>query len=100
MKRSQVTRASRIIDLASLALVFAGGLVYLFAYFRMDELRTRPYTEFVRFETELFARTREHARLTRTSQVGLALGGVGVAVGLFAAAHARIIARRKDDVPA
>jgi hypothetical protein len=100
MRRVGVARSSRMLDLASLALVCGGGLIYLFAYLRMDELRTRPYQEFVPAETELFARTREHSRLTRISYVGLALGGAGVIVALSAAAHARIIARRKDDVPA
>jgi hypothetical protein len=100
VRRLGVARSSRILDLASLALVCAGGLIYLFAYLRMDDLRTRPYQEFVPAETEVFARTREHARLTRTSYVGLALCGVGVIVALSAAAHAHIIARRKDDVPA
>ncbi len=100
MIRSRVTRSSRILDLASLALLCAGALVYLFAYRRMEDLRTRPYQEFVRFETEAFARTREHTRLTRTSRNGLILCGAGVVLALSAAAHAHIIARRKDDVPA
>ena len=100
MKRSEVKRSSRMIDLASLVLVCVGGAVYLVAYLGMEELRTSPYTEFVPFETELFARTREHARLTRTSHIGLVLCGTGVVVALSAAAHAHIIARRKDDVPA
>lgn len=100
MKRSEVTRSSRMIDLASLVLVCVGGALYLVAYLGMEELRTRPYKEFVPFETELFARTREHARLTRTAHIGLALSGMGVVVALSAAAHAHIIARRKHDVPA
>lgn len=74
--------------------------MYLLAYSRMEQLRTRPYQEFVPHETEAFAQTREHARLTRTSGIGLALCGAGVVVALSAAAHARIIARRKNDVPA
>lgn len=99
MKRSEVGRSSRLIDLASLVLVCAGALVYLFAYLRMDDLRTRQHEKFVPFETEAFARTREHARLTRTSHIGLALSAAGVLVALSAAAHAHIIARRKEDVP-
>ena len=99
MKRSDVGRSSRIIDVASLVLVCLGGLLYLFAYVRMEALRTRPHEEFIPFVTEAWARTREHARLTRTSQIGLALCGASVIVGLSAAAHAYIIARRKENVP-
>ena len=100
MKRSEVQRSSRMIDLASLVLVCAGGLLYLYAYLGMEDLRTRPYEEFVPHETEVFALTGEHARLTRTSAIGLALCGAGVVAGLSAAAHAYIIARRKEDVTA
>lgn len=96
MSRAQVKRSSRIIDVASLVLICAGGLVYLFAYARMENLRTRPHEEFVPFQTEAWARTREHARLTQTSRVGLVLSGAGVLIGLSAAAHAYIIARRDD----
>lgn len=99
MKRSEVRRSSRFIDLASLVLICAGGLVYLFAFVRMEDLRGRPDEEFVPFQTEVFARSREHARLTRTSHIGLGLCGAGVVVALSAAAHAHIIGRRKDDVP-
>lgn len=99
MKRSGVTRSSRLLDVASIALVCAGGLVYLFAYLGMEDLRARPHREFVPFETEAFERTREHARLTRTSYLGLGLSGAGVLLALSAAAHAHIIARRSEDVP-
>lgn len=94
MKRAKVKRSSRLLDLASLALIGVGAVVFLFAYARMENLRTRPHQEFVRFETEYFERTREHARLARTSRVGLVLCGVGVMIGLSAAAHAYIIAGR------
>lgn len=100
MRRADVKRSSRIIDVMSLTLICVGALVYLFAFVRMEAMRTRPYQEFVPFQTEPFARTREHARLTRVSHVGLGLCGVGVLVGLSAAAHAYIIARRKTNVPA
>lgn len=96
MKRSEVGRASRIIDVASLALLAAGGLLYLGAFVRMENLRTRPHEEFVPFQTEAWARTREHARLTRMSQIGLVVAGVGMVVGLSAAGHAYIIAGRRD----
>jgi hypothetical protein len=98
--RPRVPRSSRIIDLLSLVLVSAGGLLYVFAYLGMDDLRSRPHTEFVPHETELFERTREHARLTRTSRIGLGLCVAGVVVALSAAAHAHIIGRRSEAVPA
>ena len=94
-----VPRSSRIIDLASLVVLAGGALLYVFAYLGMEDLRSRPYVEFVPFETELFERTREHARLTRTSHIGLALCGAGVVIALSGAAHARIISRRKEHVP-
>lgn len=94
MKRAEVKRSSRLIDLASLALIGVGAVVFLFAGVQMENLRTRPHQEFIPYETEYFGRTREHARLTRTSRVGLVLCGVGVVIGLSAAAHAYIIARR------
>lgn len=93
MKRAEVKRSSRLLDLASLALICIGAVVFLFAYVRMENLRTRPHEEFVPFQTEYFGRTREHARLARTSRVGLFLCGAGVVIGLSAAAHAYIIAR-------
>jgi len=85
-----------MIDLASLLLVCVGGVVYLVAYFGMEELRRRPHEEFVPAETVFFGRTRELTRLTRVSYVGLGLCGVGVLVALSAAAHAHIIARKND----
>lgn len=96
MKRAQVKRSSRLLDLASLVLIGAGALVFVFAYARMESLRTRPHQEFVPFQTEYFGRTREHARLTRTSRVGLFLCGAGIVIGLSAAAHAYIIGRNDD----
>ena len=87
-----------MIDVASLILICAGGLLYLATFVRMENLRTRPHQDFVPFQSELWGRTREHARLTRLSNVGLGLAGAGILVGLSAAAHAYIIARRKEDV--
>lgn len=81
-------------DLASVALIALGAAIYLFAWGRLEELRTRPYEEFVAFQTVAFARTTEHARLTTTSWIGLVLAGAGVAVGFSAAAHAHILRRR------
>jgi hypothetical protein len=98
--RPRVPRSSRIIDIASLVLVGVGGLLYVFAYLGMEDLRSRPYREFMPGQTELFERTREHAELTRTSRIGLGLCAAGVVVALSAAAHAHIIGRRKEDAPA
>jgi hypothetical protein len=94
MRSSQVTKASRAIDLASVALIALGAAIYLFAWGRLEELRTRPHEEFVPLQTVAFARTTEHARLTTTSWIGLVLAGTGVAVGVSAAAHAYISRRR------
>jgi hypothetical protein len=92
----KVGRLSRLIDLASLILILAGGALYLKAYFGMQELRSRPEAEFIRGESVAFGRIAEHARLTRVSRVGLAIAGLGLIVGLSAAAHARQIARRRS----
>lgn len=98
MRASGVARSSRIIDVASLILVAVGGVLYWIAYLGMEDLRVRPYEEFVPQQTELYARTREHARLTRMSHIGLAVCAAGVVVALSAAAHARIISERTEDV--
>lgn len=96
MKRADVQRSSRLIDVASLALIAVGALLYLAAFVRMENLRTRPHEDFVPFQTEAWGRTREHARLTRMSQFGVVVAGIGVLVGLSAAGHAYIIAGRRN----
>lgn len=83
-----------MIDLASLLLLVAGGVIWAFAWFGLDDLRRRPHEEFVPGETVAFARTAEHARLTRISTLGLSMAGLGVIVGVSAAAHAQALARR------
>ena len=87
---------SRLIDLVSLALVLGGSWLYMNAFAGMRELRNRPQEEFVRGETVAWGRLAEHQSLTRTSRVGLGMIGLGVVVGLSAAAHARQIARRRQ----
>ena len=89
-----VQRSSRMIDAASLLLLAAGGVIWAFAWFGLDDLRRRPYEEFVPGQTVAFARTAEHARLTRISALGLSVAGLGVIVGVSAAAHAQALARR------
>ena len=86
---------SRLIDGVSLALVVGGVWLYLSAFAGMRELRNRPPEQFVRGETVAWGRLAEHGRLTRTSRIGLGIIGLGVVVGLSAAAHARQIARRR-----
>jgi hypothetical protein len=88
MAIAKVGRASRMLDAGSLILVAAGGLLYLNAYFGMQELRNRPHTDFVRGETVAFERLAAHARLLRTSRIGLGIAALGVLVGVSAAIHA------------
>ena len=97
---SRPGRTSRLIDAASMVLVGVGGWLFLSAFFGMRELRNRPPDDFVRGQTVAFARTAEHARLTRTSRIGLGVVGFGMLVGLSAAMHARQIARRNQTTDA
>lgn len=89
-----VHRSSRMIDVASMLLLVAGGVIWAFAWSGLEDLRRRPHEEFVPGRTMAFARTAEHARLTRISVLGLSLAGLGVIVGVGAAAHAQALARR------
>lgn len=89
-----VQRSSRLIDLASVLLLAAGGIIWAFAWSGLEELRRRPPEEFVPGRTVAFARTAEHARLARISTLGLSVAGLGVIVGVSAAAHAQVLARR------
>lgn len=86
---------SRLIDIASLALVLGGAWLYLSAFAGMRELRNRPHEGFVRGESVAWGRLAEHQQLTRTSRIALGIIGLGVVVGLSAAAHARQIAKRR-----
>ncbi|MGH7677968.1 MAG: hypothetical protein ACRENU_05840 [Gemmatimonadaceae bacterium] len=85
---------SRAIDLASLTLLVVGAALYLRAYFGMESVRTTPETPFVPGTMEAFALLNQFVRLKRLSYVGLSLVGLGLAVGLSAALHARKISRR------
>ena len=95
MKRP-VGRLSRAIDLASLVLILGGAALYLRAYFGMEAVRTTPESPFVRGTMEAFALMNQYLRLKRLSYVGLALVGIGLAVGLSAAVHARKISRQGE----
>lgn len=88
-----------MIDLASMLLLLAGGALYAFAWARLENLRTRPHEAFVPGQTVAFARTAEHARLSRISTFGLSVAGLGVIVGVSAAAHAKALARRGAGIP-
>ena len=94
--RRPVGRLSRAIDLASLALILVGAALYVRAYLGMEAVRTTPETPFVRGTMEAFALFNQYLRLKRLSYVGLALVGVGLAVGLSAAVHARKISRHSQ----
>lgn len=83
-----------MIDVASILLLLAGGAIWGFAWFGLEDLRMRPHEEFVPHRTVAFARTAEHAKLTRISVLGLSVAGLGMIVGVSAAAHAQRLARR------
>lgn len=82
-----VGRRSRLIDLTSLLLVLVGFALYVHAYVGMERIRTSPDAPFVRGTMEVYALTNQYWRLQRLSYVALGLVGVGIAVGLSAAAH-------------
>ena len=95
MTQRSVGRLSRAIDLASLLLVVGGSALYLRAYLGMEVVRTSPDVSFVRGVTEAYALTNQYLRFQRLSYYGLVLVGVGIAVGLSAAAHHRKIDRQQ-----
>ena len=95
MTRRAVGRLSRAIDLVSLVLILGGAAVYLRAYLGLEEVRTSTDAPFVSGTMEAFALTNQYLRNKRLSYVGLVLVGVGIAVGLSAAAHAHKISRRE-----
>jgi len=81
----RVARSSRIIDVVSLVLVVAGAACYLWAYAGMKALRQATPDP----NAELFAGYTRFVRLWQLSVVGLTSVGLGVAVGIWAALHAR-----------
>ena len=82
---TRVARSSRMIDIASLMLVVAGGACYLWAYSGMQVLRQAAHDP----KAELFAGYTRFVRLSQISIAGLIAVGLGVAVGIGAALHAR-----------
>ena len=74
-----------MIDVASLLLVVGGGACYLWAYAGMQALRQATPDP----NAELFAGYTRFVRLWQLSVVGLTSVGLGVAVGIWAALHAR-----------
>ena len=67
--------------------------MYVRAYVGMERIRSSPDVPFVRGTMEVYALTNEYWRLQRLSYVALGLVGVGIAVGLSAAAHHHMIRR-------
>lgn len=80
-------------DLASLALILGGAALYLRAYVGMEAVKNSRDVPFVRGAMEAYALTNQYLRLQRLSYLGLVLVGVGVAIGLSAAAHHHKIGR-------
>ena len=78
-------RSSRMIEVASLVLVIAGGACYLWAYAGMRALRVAVHDP----GAELFAGYTRFVRLWQLSVVGLTAVALGVLVGVWAALHAR-----------
>ena len=92
-----VARRSRLIDLASLLLILGGFVLYVRAYLGMERIRTSGDIPFVRGTMEVYELTNRYVRLQRLSYLALGLVGVGIAVGLSAAAHHHKIRRRPTD---
>jgi hypothetical protein len=89
-----VSKKSRRIDAASLALIAAGGLCYVLAYMGMQALRAAPHDP----NAPLFAGYKRYVRLTPLAFWGMASVMIGVAVALYAALDARR-SRRTAGVP-
>ncbi|HEY8175211.1 MAG TPA: hypothetical protein VIF32_05950 [Gemmatimonadaceae bacterium] len=80
-----VGRTSRMIDVASLALVVAGASCYVWAYWGMTALRLAAHDP----NAAIFAGYTRFVRFYQLSVVGLTVVGLGVVVGVGAAIHAR-----------
>jgi hypothetical protein len=94
--RQVVSRTSRLIDVASVGLIITGAAMFGRAYLGMESVRNSPEIPFARGTMEAYALTNQFLRFQRLSYMGIGFIGVGVAVGLSAAAHARTIRRRQD----
>ena len=80
---SPVSAKSRLLDLAAVGLIVAGGVTYAVAYQGLERIRTAPqiaYTRGMRIEA-----LAEFYRLTTFSRVGLGLVVLGVLLGVVAA---------------
>jgi hypothetical protein len=96
VNRQVISRTSRLIDVASVGLIIVGATMFGRAYLGMERVRNSPDVPFARGTMEAYALTNQFLRFQRLSYVGIGLVGVGIAVGLSAAAHARTIRRRQD----
>jgi len=76
-----------------LVLVVAGAACYLWAYAGMQALRQAAHDP----KAELFAGYTRFVRLSQLSIAGLIAIGLGLAVGIVAALHARRVTRVTAD---
>jgi hypothetical protein len=95
----KVGRLSRALDAGSLLLVIAGGALYMRAYVGMHQLKSLPDVPFARDQVIAFAALTEFARLHRYSTIGLIVASAGVALGVWAAAHAHRLRRSAAQEP-
>jgi len=82
-----VSVAGRLLDLAAVGLIVAGGVTYAVAYQGLERLRTAP--EIAYTKGMLIEALAEFHRLTTLSRVGLGLVVLGVVMGVVAAITAR-----------
>lgn len=99
MTRRPVTRLGRVLDLVSLALLFAGAALFLQSFLGMKQLRDQRETTFARGTTEAFAALNEYYRLQRSSYLGVGLAMAGIGVALSAAWHNRKFSKETSAGP-
>jgi len=80
-----ISKKSRRIDLASIALIVLGGLCYVASLMGMETLRTSQHDP----AAPLFAGYVRYTRLLQLSYAGIAAIAIGIGVAIYAAIHAR-----------
>ena len=80
-----MSRTSRLLDVFSLGFVVFGGSCYAWAYSGMHALQRTVHDP----NAPIFAGYTRYVRLMQLSWLGIAGIGLGVAVGVYAALHAR-----------